>query len=179
MCSIRSINRSPLREWRLRWWRNNGSASLLHHRRGMSASTACRGDVCMRATNHRALPLQRQHFWSCAEPLCARMRVRAGGFGGSWRCTITKGASRHRETNTRAPVRALHLVMHNMRILPASTPLSENPTDTPQEQNGTTAGAGSRVYTCWRLCAPRKCSLVPYCRSWVVRWKKKGGKWHV
>ena len=88
----------------------------------MSASTACRGDVCTRATYHRALPLQRQHFWSCAEPLCARMRVRAGGFGGSWRGTITTGASRHRETDTRAPVRALHLVMHNMRILPASTP---------------------------------------------------------
>ena len=104
------------------------------------------------------------------------MRVRAGGFGGSWRGTITTGASRHRETNTRAPVRALHLVMHNMRILPASTPLSENTTDTPLEQVGTTSGAVSRVYTCLELCALRNGTMVHFPDFWCVRWKKKGGK---
>ena len=70
---------------------------------------------------HRSLQLQRRHFRSCAEPLCARMRVRTGGFGGSRRGAIATGASRHHDTDTTAPVRALHLVMHKMRILLSGT----------------------------------------------------------
>ena len=62
---------------------------------------------------------------------------------------------------------------------PARTPPLLDPTDTSRISFHPNRAAGSRVYTCWRLCAPRKCSLVPYCRSWVVRWKKKGGKCHI
>ena len=117
--------------------------------------------------------------WRPMRPLCSRLQVRTAGMGGRALLHTTSGASRHHKSNARAILRAPRPATRVTRILPASTPLSENPTDTPQEQNGTTAGAGSRVYTCWRLCAPRKCSLVPYCVSWVVRWKKKGGKCHI
>ena len=111
--------------------------------------------------------------------LCSRLQVSTAGMGGRALLHITNGASRHHKSNARAILRAPRPATRVTRILPANTPLSENPTDTPQEQNGTTAGAGSRVYTCWRLCAPRNYNMVPYCVSWVVRWKKKGEKCHV
>ena len=70
---------------------------------------------------HRALPLQRRHFRRSAEPLCAQMRFRTGGFGGCRRIAIATGASRHHDTDTTAPARALHLVMHKMHILLSRT----------------------------------------------------------
>ena len=70
---------------------------------------------------HRAFPLQRRHFRRSAEPLCAQMRFRTGGFGGCRRIAIATGASRHHDTDTTAPARALHLVMHKMHILLSRT----------------------------------------------------------
>ena len=62
---------------------------------------------------------------------------------------------------------------------PARTPPLLDPTDTSRISFHPNRGAGSRVYTCWRLCAPRNYNMVPYCVSWVVRWKKKGEKCQV
>ena len=135
-----------------------------------AASTVRPCDIRARAFNIALYRPSAPSRWRLMRPLCSRLQVHTAGTG---------GASRHHKSNARAILRAPRPATRVTRILPASTPLSENPTDTPQEQNGTTAGAGSRVYTCWRLCAPRNYNMVPYCVSWVVRWKKKGEKCHI
>ena len=144
-----------------------------------AASTVRPCDIRARAFNIALYRPSAPSRWRLMRPLCSRLQVRTAGMGGRALLHITSGASRHHKSNARAILRAPRPATRVTRILPASTPLSENPTDTPQEQNGTTAGAGSRVYTCWRLCAPRNYNMVPYCVSWVVRWKKKGEKCHI
>ena len=144
-----------------------------------AASTVRPCDIRARAFNIALYRPSAPSRWRLMRPLSSRLQVRTAGMGGRALLHITSGASRHHKSNARAILRAPRPATRVTRILPASTPLSENPTDTPQEQNGTTAGAGSRVYTCWRLCAPRNYNMVPYCSSWVVRWKKKGEKCHI
>ena len=144
-----------------------------------AASTVRPCDIRARAFNIALYRPSAPSRWRLMRPLCSRLQVRTAGMGGRALLHTTSGASRHHKSNARAILRAPRPATRVTRILPASTPLSENPTDTPQEQNGTTAGAGSGVYTRWRLCAPRNDNMVPYCSSWVVRWKKKGGKCHI
>ena len=66
-------------------------------------------------------------------------------------------------------------VRWNYPQLPPGTAPLPDPTDTSWISIRPDRGAGSPVYTCWRLCALRNHTLVPFPDFWCVRWKKKGG----